>query len=43
VDGFRFIMRSFAVFDKVNVGGTEEDFHDIFPCLSEIVSRVILQ
>ena len=43
VDGFRFIMRSFAVFDQVNVGGTEEDFHGFVPCLLEIVSCVILQ
>ena len=43
LDGFRFIMRGFAMFDQVKICGTEEDFHGFVPCLSEIVSRVILQ
>ena len=25
-------MHGFAMFDQVNVGGTEEDFHNVVPC-----------
>jgi hypothetical protein len=27
-----FIMRGFAMFDQVNIGGTDEDFHNVVPC-----------
>jgi hypothetical protein len=25
-------MHGFAMFDQVNVGGTDEDFHNVVPC-----------